>query len=181
MSRPLFLAPERPADAAAADALIARAFGPGRHAKAAERLREGGAPAAGLAFLAWVDGRAVGTVRLWPITIGETPALLLGPIAVDGAERGAGIGAALVRRACEAASAAGHSLVLLVGDEAWFGPLGFAATAARRIVMPGPVDQKRVLVRALAAGAADALAGPARAAPGAAPAHGEIRLARLAS
>ncbi|HXU99392.1 MAG TPA: N-acetyltransferase [Caulobacteraceae bacterium] len=163
------------------DGLIAGAFGPGRYAKAAERLREGSEPAAGLSFLAWIDGRAVGAVRLWPIVIGETAALLLGPIAVDEADRGAGIGAALVRRACEAASAAGHHLILLVGDEEYFARMGFAAAPARRIEMPGPVDQNRVLAKGLTAGAADALAGPARAAPKTAEVRPETPLARVAS
>jgi predicted N-acetyltransferase YhbS len=164
MSRPLFLAPERPADAPLADAVIARAFGPGRYAKAAERPREDNEPIAALSFIAWIDGRAVGCVRLWPISIGDAAALLLGPIAVDERERSLGIGAALIRRACDAARLAGHRLVLLVGDEPYFGAFGFAAAPARQVRMPGPVDQARVLVAGLAPGAVDGLAGPVRAA-----------------
>ena len=159
----LTLAPERAADAPLADALIARAFGPGRYAKAAERLREGNEPIATLSFMAWIDGRAVGCVRIWPIFIGDTAALLLGPIAVEESKRSLGIGAALIRRACEAARTAGHKLVLLVGDEAYFGAFRFAAAPARRVKMPGPVNQARVLVTALAPGAADDLAGSVRA------------------
>jgi predicted N-acetyltransferase YhbS len=165
MDSPLTLAPERPSDAPLADALIARAFGPGRFVKAAERLREYSAHIPDLSFVAWTGGRAVGCVRLWPITIGEAPALLLGPFAVDEAERSAGVGAALIRRACEAAQDAGHAAVLLVGDQAYFGELGFAV--ARGVAMPGPVDPRRVLVRALKPGAADGLAGSVRAAPAA--------------
>jgi predicted N-acetyltransferase YhbS len=159
MTKPVFLAPERPADAPLADALIARAFGPGRYAKAAERLRQANHAIAELSFLAWVDGRGVGCVRLWPITVGDVSALLLGPIAVDLDERSGGIGAALVRRACEAAKAVGHELVLLVGDEAYFGEFGFSAGPARGLRLPGPVDQNRVLVKGLVPGAADSLQG----------------------
>jgi predicted N-acetyltransferase YhbS len=155
------LSPEAEAEGPEIEALIDRAFGPGRFAKAAERLREGNRPLPGLSFVARVEGKVVGAVRLWPVTIGEAPAVLLGPIAVDIAVRSHGLGGELVRHACDAAAAAGHKLVLLVGDEAWFGAFGFEAAPARRVVMPGPVDQRRVLVRALAAGAADALAGPA--------------------
>ncbi|MGH7024998.1 MAG: GNAT family N-acetyltransferase [Caulobacteraceae bacterium] len=163
MTGQLHLAPERPADAPLADALIARAFGPGRYAKAAERLREGSSPIAGLSFVAWTRGRAAGCVRLWPIVIGGAPAVLLGPIAVDEAERNAGVGAALIQRACDAARAAGHALVLLVGDEPYFGQFGFAR--ALHVRMPGPVDLRRVLVRALVSGAAEGLEGAVRAAP----------------
>jgi len=163
MTRPLVLAPERPSDAPLADALIARAFGPGRFAKAAERLREGASSLGELSRVAWIDGRAVGCVRLWPIAIGETPALLLGPFAVDEAERSAGVGAALIRGACDGARAAGHAVVLLVGDESYFGEFGFSRTEG--VMMPGPVDPSRVLVRALVPGATDGLLGEVRAAP----------------
>ena len=151
---------ETPADRPLVDALIARAFGPGRFAKTAERLREGNAPILELSAVAWADDALVGCARLWPVAIGETPALMLGPFAVEAAYRSLGLGAALIEHACNAAAAAGYGLVLLVGDESYFAPVGFAAAPARRVAMPGPVDQRRVLVRALIPGAADTLIGP---------------------
>jgi predicted N-acetyltransferase YhbS len=151
---------ERPADAPAVDRLIARAFGPGRYAKAAERLREGNAPLLDLSFVAREAGAVVGCVRMWPVRIGDTPAVLLGPFAVDEACRGQGLGAALIERACAAAKTAGHALILLVGDQPYFGPLGFIRSGALRL--PGPVDQRRVLVLALKPGAADDLSGAVR-------------------
>jgi predicted N-acetyltransferase YhbS len=150
---------ETPADAPGVDALIARAFGPGRFAKTAERLREGGAPILDLSAVAWTDDGLVGCARMWPVAIGGAPALMLGPFAVDAAYRSLGLGAALIEQACNAAAAAGHGLVLLVGDEAYFSPLGFSAASARRVVMPGPVDQRRVLVRALIPGAEESAIG----------------------
>jgi predicted N-acetyltransferase YhbS len=150
---------ERRQDAAAVEALILRAFGPGRFAKAAERLREGREPLADLSFVAWQDGELVGCVRLWAVTIGDRPAILLGPIVVDEACRSQGLGAALVERACDATVQAGHTLVVLVGDEPYFGPMGFSARPARQVRMPGPVDQRRVLTRALTPGADEGLAG----------------------
>jgi predicted N-acetyltransferase YhbS len=158
------IVPERPEDAAAVERLILQAFGPGRFAKAAERLREGRAPLPGLSSAAWDGGRAVGCVRLWPVTIGERLGLLLGPFAVDPAWRSRGLGGALIACACEAAQAAGWALILLVGDEPYFGPLGFAAAPAAKVVLPGPVDRRRVLVRALRAGAEEGLVGPVLAA-----------------
>ena len=160
---PPVLTAENPADGPAIDALIDRAFGPGRYAKAAERLREGRDPVRELSVVARDGGVIVGCACLYPITIGSTPALLLGPFAVDDAHRGKGLGAGLIRHACAVAQAAGHGLILLVGDEAFFAPLGFSAAPARRVAMPGPVDQRRVLVRALKAGEADDLSGPVRA------------------
>ncbi|HXQ46244.1 MAG TPA: N-acetyltransferase, partial [Caulobacteraceae bacterium] len=66
--------PEQPNDAPAVAALIDRVFGPGRYAKAAERLREGNRPLLDICLVARVGGEVVGCVRIWPIRIGETPA-----------------------------------------------------------------------------------------------------------
>ncbi|HWF00208.1 MAG TPA: N-acetyltransferase [Caulobacteraceae bacterium] len=152
------VAPERPQDAEAVERLIARAFGPGRFVKTVERLREGAAPILEVSQVAWLGGRPVGAVRLWPIRIGRARALLLGPIAVDVTCRGSGIGASMVEAACATAEAAGWSLILLVGDLPFFGPLGFVRAPAE-VLLPGPVDRRRLLVRPLTAGADAELAG----------------------
>jgi predicted N-acetyltransferase YhbS len=151
---------ERPADAPAVDALIARAFGPGRYAKAAERLREGEAPLLDLSIVARQGGEIIGCVRMWPITAGGRAAVFLGPFAVDPTCRSQGLGAALINRAVETARAAGHGLIVLVGDEPYFGPLGFRH--APGLTLPGPVDANRVFAMALKDGAADNLSGPVR-------------------
>ena len=148
---------ERPDDAPLLEALVLRAFGPGRFAKAAERLREGREPVLDLSFVAWDSGRLVGCARQWAVRVGATPAIFFGPIAVDPAWRSNGLGAALTERACDAAAAAGWRLIVLVGDMPFFGPLGFAP--APKVTMPGPVDQRRVLARALQPGATDGLDG----------------------
>lgn len=154
--------PERPQDAPAVAALVAAAFGPGRFVKAAERLREGRLPDLGLSFVAWDGERLAGSVRLWPITVGETPCVFLGPIAVDPAWRGKGLGEALVEAACAAAAEAGWPAVLLVGDVPYFGRMGFEG--APEAVMPGPVDRRRVMVRPLTRGhGAATLVGPVKA------------------
>jgi predicted N-acetyltransferase YhbS len=136
---PLRIEPERPEDGATIDALVLAAFGPGRFAKTAERLRESGGPTAG--FVAREDGRIVGSVRLWSIRIDETPALFLGPIAVAGDRRRSGLGAELVQACIAYAQAKGVSGVLLVGD-AWFERFGFLA--APDVRLPGPVDRRRL-------------------------------------
>lgn len=151
--------PERPDDAPLIDALIDRAFGPGRNAKAAERLREGNRLIPELSYTAWEGERLVGSVRLWPVRIGEDPVVFLGPIAVEADVRKHRIGQTLVERSCEAAAKAGWRAVLLVGDAPYFERAGFSAAPARDVVMPGPVDQRRVLLKALREGGADGIAG----------------------
>ena len=145
----LTLHSEAPEDGPLVDALVARAFGPGRFTKVSERVREFAEFAPELSVCAWSGGRLLGCARMWRIRVGEVPVTFLGPFAVEQGERNAGFGARLIARACEAAEASGETHVVLVGDEPYFGRVGFSAAAGRQVIMPGPVDQRRVLVRAL--------------------------------
>lgn len=146
---------ETPADAAGVAALVAAAFGPGRFAKTAERLREGSRWIVG--FVARDGGTVIGSVRLWPVRVGETPALFLGPIAVDATRRSGGLGAELVEACLARARTLDVGGVLLVGDAAYFERFGFRP--APEAVLPGPVDRRRVMW--LATGDAEAK-GPVR-------------------
>lgn len=148
---------EQPKDASEIAALVERAFGPGRYAKAAERLREGNTRRADLSFVAEADGRLTGSVRLWPVKVGGAPVVFLGPIAVDSDQRNGGLGQQLVERACAAAADAGFAAVLLVGDMSWFERMGFQI--AHGVRMPGPADPRRVLVKELIPGTAERLEG----------------------
>ncbi|HQR88301.1 MAG: GNAT family N-acetyltransferase [Caulobacter sp. 12-67-6] len=150
---------ETPAMETAVTALIDRVFGPGRFAKVSERLREGNHLLGDCSFVAMRGGQPVGCVRLWPVTIGGAPVAFLGPLAVDPDERSAGLGQTLVEAACEAARAAGWKAVMLVGDAPYFARAGFSASQTAGVVMPGPVDQRRVLVKALVPGGDEGLSG----------------------
>ncbi len=151
------IVPECPQDSAAAEALIAGVFGPGRYAKSSERVREFAEYLPRMSFCAWLEGRLVGVVRVWRVRVGETAVAFLGPLAVEPGLRGSGYGIALLERACEAAQAEGYPAVVLVGDEPYYARVGFSAASG--IIMPGPVDQRRVLVRVLSPTGAE-LAGP---------------------
>ncbi len=159
LSSDLLITPEAAADAAEVQDLVDRVFGPGRYAKAAERLREGNRFLPEPSLVAREDGRLAGTVRLWPVKVGEADALLLGPIAVDPAARRRGLGAALAARSCQAAAEAGHERIVLVGDLGFFERIGFEALEPGRIRMPGPADPRRILVRALKPGAWEGISG----------------------
>jgi predicted N-acetyltransferase YhbS len=150
---------ETPAMETAVTALIDRVFGPGRFAKVSERLREGNRLLADCSFMALRGGKPVGCVRMWPVTIGGAPVAFLGPLAVDPDERSAGLGQILVEGACAAAQAAGWKAVLLVGDAPYFTRAGFSAAHTADVVMPGPVDQRRVLLKALVAGGDEGFSG----------------------
>lgn len=152
---------ERPQDGAAADALIDRAFGPGRFTKSSERVREFADFAPDLSFCAWRDDQIAGVLRQWRVRVGDTPAVFLGPIAVEADVRSGGVGALLIEQACAAAKAAGETAIVLVGDAPYFSRFGFAAALGKAVRLPGPVDQRRVLAIAFAP-EGEALSGPIR-------------------
>lgn len=137
---------EKLADVANREALLDEAYGAVRFGKTSERLREGRLPAEGLSLVAADHGRIVGTVRLWHVNAGPgRPALLLGPLAVHPDYRKRGIGSTLMRRAIARARLAGHRVIILVGDLAYYGRFGFSAAATSELWMPGQYDRDRLL------------------------------------
>jgi predicted N-acetyltransferase YhbS len=151
--------PERPEDADAIEALDNDGFGPGRYAKSVYRLREGVKPEESLSFVAVENGVARGTVRFWPIKIGEERVLLLGPLAVQSGQRGRGIGIALMKHGIEKARATDCAAILLIGDEAYYSRVGFSRITPGQIRFCGPVDARRILGLALRRGALETLCG----------------------
>jgi predicted N-acetyltransferase YhbS len=163
MSEPsLTILPETAGDAVAIERLHERTFGPGRYARTAFRIREGRGHTLELSFTARIGTLLVGSVRLTPICIGDTPALLLGPLTVEPPFRSHGVGTALVKRALKESKGKGHTLVMLVGDEPIYKKSGFKRIAKGQVKMPGPVDPARLLVAELEAGAFDGVKGVIR-------------------
>lgn len=157
---------ETAADVAAREALLDRAMGPKRKTKSSEKLRRGRRPSEGLAFAARnASGGVAGTVRLWDVTLGEggPAALLLGPLAVDPSSKNAGIGSALMRHAIAEAVRLGHTVILLVGDEPYYGRFGFSAARTGALAMPGPYERHRLLALELVEGVLDGAKGTLKA------------------
>ena len=143
------LVQERPSDATTIERLYDAAFGPGRFARTAERLREGNARVAELCYIAEEEGALAGSVRFWPVMADGTPGLMLGPLAVQPHRRRNGMGIALVEAGIKRATEAGVPFVFLVGDEPYYSRAGFSVSAAGRFQLPGPVEARRLLVREL--------------------------------
>jgi len=156
---PFAIRAERAADVASREALLDASFGEDRHGRTCQRLRDGRAPATGLALSAMREGNLVGTVRLWHVSAGGRPALVLGPLAVDPACRELGIGAALMNQALAAARARGHVAVILLGDAPYYARFGFSAEKTGALVLPGPFERDRLLAIELEAGALDGAEG----------------------
>ena len=140
-------------DTAAISALHARVFGPGRFTRTAYRVREGKGLTSRFCRAADLTGRLIATIRLSEVTIGGAGhAALLGPLAVDPEFHGEGYGRQLVGEAMEQMRAAGVRLVVLVGDEPYYGRFGFRPVPADQIVLPGPVNPARILAAELVPG-----------------------------
>ncbi len=158
----LTILPESEADTLAIERLHERTFGPGRFVLSAYRLREHVDHLLDLSFTARIGTLLVGSVRQLPICIGDTPALMLGPLTVEPPFRKHGVGRALLDRALNDARAKGHRLVVLVGDEPYYSRVGFKPIPKGRVTMPGPVDYSRLLVAELVDGALNDVSGAIR-------------------
>jgi predicted N-acetyltransferase YhbS len=161
--------------AARIEALLEEGFGPDRQRKTVYRLRAGVAPIAELCLVAEAeDGSLRGTLRFWPVEIAvaegaAVAALLLGPIAVAGGLRKTGVGRLLMQAGLDRARALGHRIVLLVGDESYYGRFGFRRALAEPLSLPGPVEVERFLALDLVEGALDGISGLVRRASRGAP------------
>lgn len=155
----LSILPEAAGDAQAIERLHERTFGPGRFVLSAYRIREHVDHLLDVSFTARIGTLLVGSVRQLPILIGETKALMLGPLTVEPPFRGRGIGRQLMERALNDAREKGHAIVLLVGDAAYYSRVGFKPVPKGRVTMPGPVDPARVLVFELVDGAFEGVSG----------------------
>ncbi len=148
---------KRRQDAALIESLLDRTFGFDRQRKTVYRLRQGAAPVDKLSFVALApDGGLLGSLRFWPVRIGTARAILLGPLAVEPALQGAGIGRALVGHGLARARRAGEGICVVVGEPAYYAPFGFRNAGAAGLILPGPVEPARFQVLEITP---DALAG----------------------
>ncbi len=131
---------------AAIELINEEAFGPGRHVRAAARIREQGPHDRSLSFICADDGETIASVRMTPVIAGSVKGHMLGPLAVRPTHKNMGIGRELVRIAIEAAKRKGSEGVILIGDPPYYMPLGFEKVAYDALAFPGPVDPGRVLV-----------------------------------
>ncbi|SDR20211.1 Predicted N-acetyltransferase YhbS [Rhizobiales bacterium GAS113] len=159
---PLLIRREGHADAEAIERLHERAFGPGRFARTAFRLREGAGARPDLCFTAQVGTYLVGSIRLSPVVMGDAPGLMLGPVAVEPAFMSRGIGYQLIAASLDAAREAGDRRVILVGDESYYARSGFTKVPPGRLALPGPVDPQRLLWLELMPGAFEGVSGAVR-------------------
>ena len=136
--------------AAAVDALLDRAFGPGRHTRTAYRVRAGTDAIPELSFAALdAEGALAGSIQCWPAALhgggAIHPLVMIGPVAVEPALQGEGIGGALMAQVL--AEAGDAAPLMLIGDPGYYGRFGFSAEATGGWQLPGPFEAHRLLAR----------------------------------
>lgn len=159
--------PERPQDTPLVEPLLDRCFGPDRLTKTVYRLREGIHPVPELSSVAVeaeseaaaADQSMLASIRFWPVLVETTPAILLGPLAVDPRLQGRGLGRALVRHGLDSARRLGHKLCIVVGEPSYYSPYGFIPASPMGLILPGPVDPPRFQVLEMAPGILDTTRG----------------------
>lgn len=90
-----------------------------------ERLRASSAYLPELALVAEEDGEIVGYLLMTEITVGETAAVTVGPLAVLPCAQGRGIGGALIRAGHEIAKEMGYGFSVLLGHAGYYPRFGY--------------------------------------------------------
>jgi predicted N-acetyltransferase YhbS len=152
---------ETPQDWWEVEALYDLCFAPGREALSSYRLRDDVEKVAELCLTARdPDGILAGAIRIWPVLVGDAPALLLGPVAVHPTRQGEGLGGLLIAASLDRAAQRGWDRVILVGDAPYYQRFGFEKLAG--VDMPPPTNPDRVLGLALTPDAWQGVVGEVR-------------------
>lgn len=145
---------ERSDDVAAVRALIGRAFG-GDGPEPVEvglldALRADGGWCPEFSLVVEEHGDPIGHVVATRGTVGEAPALGVGPVAVEPAHQCRGVGSALMHALMGAAQARDETLLALLGEPAYYRRFGFRPASTMGILAPdaawGTYFQARALV-----------------------------------
>jgi predicted N-acetyltransferase YhbS len=89
-------------------------------------------------------GDLLGSIRFWPITVAGLPSVLLGPLAVDPALRGQGVGKALINDGLRRAKTGPWSFCFVSGEPEYYVRLGFSKISANEVDLPAPIEDERL-------------------------------------
>ncbi|MEQ1570817.1 MAG: N-acetyltransferase [Myxococcota bacterium] len=131
---------EGPSDALAVYAVHQAAFGREAEADLVDAVRD--ARAAVLSLVGVFDDRVVGHVLFTPVSVGNTHAVGLGPLAVDPGVQGQGVGTALVREGLLRLSTLGHVAVVVLGSPGYYQRFGFRPASAYGVSWDRPVPDE---------------------------------------
>ncbi len=163
---PFLIREQSPHDQPKIKALHEAAFGPGRFARAAYRVREDRALERALCLKVEIGGELAGAIYFAPVTVGgRGGALMLGPLAIAPAFVNQGWGLKLILEGVKRGAELGYELTILVGDPPYYARAGFSQLRRGQIWLPGPADPSRILGLELVPGAFSRYAGEVRGVP----------------
>lgn len=141
-------------DPALVEQLLDRAFEPERRTRTAYKVREGTDWLPGLSFAALdAEDMLVGTIQCWPVALTDAsgrahPMIMVGPVAVMPDRQGEGYGKALVSASLACIDSRAPLPQVMIGDPEYYGRFwGFTNEATAGWSLPGPFEQRRLLVR----------------------------------
>lgn len=141
-------------DSALIEALLDRAFEPGRQKRMAYKVREGTEWLPALSFAALDESdHLAGTIQCWPVALNTPdgrrhPVIMVGPVAVLPELQGLGYGKALMSASIAALSPEAPLPQVMIGDAEYYGRFwGFSAEPTQGWSLPGPYNKARLLVR----------------------------------
>lgn len=125
------------------DRLMGLGFAPSHASRAIWQLRQG-ALINNLSLVADAGGYLLGSIRYWPIAIANRPSILLGPLAVDPAERGKGIGVSLVKESLAIAHNGAWEWCFISGEPNYYLKFGFKPVDYDDISLPAWIEPERL-------------------------------------
>ncbi|EIZ80011.1 acetyltransferase-like protein [Novosphingobium sp. Rr 2-17] len=141
-------------DSALVSALLDTAFEPERHTRTAYKVRDGVDWLPGLSFAALDENEMlVGTIQCWPVALTDEsgrphPLIMVGPVAVLPGHQGQGYGQALMSASIAGIDDRAPLPQVMIGDPEYYGRFwGFTNTPTAGWTLPGPFEQRRLLVR----------------------------------
>jgi predicted N-acetyltransferase YhbS len=126
--------------------LLDDAFGADRHNRTAYLLRKEMPIIAHLSFAVADASSALGSIQCWPVSVGEAPLILVGPVAVASARQNQGLGHRLMNAMLDAMTNEDAPMVM-IGNPEYYGRFGFHAAGTAGWTLPGPWEPRRLLLR----------------------------------
>lgn len=147
-------------DAASINSLLTRCFATTAEAELVQQLREDGLLTLGMVATD-DEGQVLGYAAFSPVSVrGEERGwVALAPLAVDESVRGQGLGKQLVYEGLDALNEFGYGAVVVLGDPAWYNPLGFEPAARYGLRCRWPGAEAAFQIYKLAEGACDHVGG----------------------
>lgn len=125
--------------------LLDDAFGADRHHRTAYLLRQGVNVIDRLSFAIFDQQNLVGSIQCWPVAVGDSHLILVGPVAVSSQRQNQGIGHRLMHAALGALNPTDPPMVM-IGDPEYYGRFGFFAEETSGWTLLGPWEPHRLLL-----------------------------------